>query len=158
MGANLTRLQDLTGELRRQLKPLGRQVEVARRAASIQADVRDARLRLLADDLLAFRQTLEAEIADERALRERRAAVEDEATRLREREASLEETSTADGHRLPMAQETYFRLSSLRERPRGAAALAAERARHLEEEPAAGRMGVDPDDLRRPPASGPRKR
>ncbi len=149
MGANLTRLQDLTGELRRQLKPLGRQVEVARRAASIQADVRDARLRLLADDLLAFRQTLEAEIADERALRERRTSVEDEATQLREREASLEETATADGHRLPLAQETYFRLSSLRERLEGAVALAAERARHLEEEPAADRLGADPDELAR---------
>ena len=38
MQANLTRLQDLTAELRRQLKPLGRQAEVARRAAVIQAD------------------------------------------------------------------------------------------------------------------------
>ena len=52
MQANLTRLQDLTAELRRQLKPLGRQAEVARRAAVIQSDLRDARLRLLADDLV----------------------------------------------------------------------------------------------------------
>ena len=51
MQANLTRLTDLTGELRRQLKPLGKQAEIARRAASVQADLRDARLRLLADDL-----------------------------------------------------------------------------------------------------------
>src|SRR5664279_3977106 len=50
MQANLTRLNDLTGELRRQLGPLGRQAEVARRAASIQADLRDARLRMLAED------------------------------------------------------------------------------------------------------------
>ena len=55
MHANLTRLQDLTAELRRQLKPLGRQAEVARRAVVIQADVRDARLRLMADDLIALR-------------------------------------------------------------------------------------------------------
>ena len=51
MEANLVRLTDLTAELRRQLKPLGRQAEVAQRAGVIQADVRDARLRLLADDL-----------------------------------------------------------------------------------------------------------
>ena len=50
--ANLTRLQDLLSEIRRQLKPLGRQAEVARRAAVVQADVRDARARLLADDLV----------------------------------------------------------------------------------------------------------
>ncbi|HVF20036.1 MAG TPA: AAA family ATPase, partial [Mycobacteriales bacterium] len=41
MQANLTRLTDLTNELRRQLKPLGRQAEVARRAATIQAQLRD---------------------------------------------------------------------------------------------------------------------
>ena len=55
MQANLTRLSDLTGELRRQLKPLGRQAEVARRAAGVQAELRDSRLRLLADDLLTLR-------------------------------------------------------------------------------------------------------
>ena len=45
MSANLARLTDLTTELRRQLKPLGRQAEMARRAQTIQADLRDARLR-----------------------------------------------------------------------------------------------------------------
>ena len=39
-------------ELRRQLKPLGRQAEVARRAQTIQADLRDATFRLAADDLV----------------------------------------------------------------------------------------------------------
>ena len=48
MEGNLNRLNDLTAELRRQLKPLGRQADLARRAAGIQADLRDARLRLLA--------------------------------------------------------------------------------------------------------------
>ncbi len=52
MQANLARLTDLTTELRRQLKPLGRQAEMARRAQTIQADLRDARLRLAADDLV----------------------------------------------------------------------------------------------------------
>ena len=78
MQTNLNRLTDLTAELRRQLKPLGRQAEVARRAAGIQADLRDARLRLLADDLHTLRTTLDKEIADEAALRERREQVEDE--------------------------------------------------------------------------------
>ena len=77
MQANLTRVQDLNGELRRQLKPLGQQAEVARRAAVVQADQRDSRLRLLADDLLQLRTSLEAEIADESALRQRRSEVED---------------------------------------------------------------------------------
>ena len=74
MQANLTRLADLTAEIRRQLKPLGRQAEVARRAAVVQADLRDARARLLADDLVTAVTTLQAEVADEAALRERREA------------------------------------------------------------------------------------
>src|ERR1700726_1808331 len=67
MQANLTRLTDLTGELRRQLKPLGKQAEIARRAAGVQAELRDSRLRLLADDLSALQTTLAAEVADEAA-------------------------------------------------------------------------------------------
>src|SRR6187549_115633 len=50
---NLTCLNDLLTEIRRQLKPLGRQAEVARQAQSVQADVRDARARLIAADLVA---------------------------------------------------------------------------------------------------------
>ena len=52
---NLTRLSDLLGEIRRQLKPLGRQAEVARRASAVQTEVRDARARLLADDVVHMR-------------------------------------------------------------------------------------------------------
>ncbi len=59
MQANLTRLVDLTGELRRRLGPLGRQAALARRAAAIQADLRDARLRLLADDYVTDAADLE---------------------------------------------------------------------------------------------------
>ena len=70
MQANLTRLGDLTGEIRRQLGPLGRQAEVARKAAVVQADLRDARARLLADDLAQL--TVHARAGDRR--RERRCA------------------------------------------------------------------------------------
>ena len=69
---NLTRLGDLLSEIRRQLKPLGRQAEVARKAAVVQADVRDARARLIADDLVTARTSLEQELADETILLERR--------------------------------------------------------------------------------------
>ena len=47
MQANLTRLGDLTSEIRRQLGPLGRQAEVARRAQTVQADLRDAKATVL---------------------------------------------------------------------------------------------------------------
>src|SRR5207253_7715208 len=78
MQTNLNRLTDLTAELRRQLKPLGKQAEIARRAAGVQSDLRDARQRLLADDLTTLRDTLDKEIADETALRNRRQEVEGE--------------------------------------------------------------------------------
>src|SRR5689334_2530906 len=94
MQANLTRLQDLTAELRRQLKPLGRQAEVARRAGEVQADLRDARLRLLADDLIALRAALDSEVRDETELRERRAVVEKELAEAQRREAELEAAAT----------------------------------------------------------------
>src|SRR5690606_29941934 len=60
MQTNLTRLSDLAGELRRQLRPLGQQAEVAKQAAEIQAEVREARARLLAHEIVALR----ADIAD----------------------------------------------------------------------------------------------
>jgi chromosome segregation protein len=133
MQANLNRLADLTTELRRQLKPLGRQADLARRAAVIQADLRDARLRLLADDLVSLRSTLDAEIADERALTARRVEVEVELTAAREREAALEQAAAEHAPAVARAQETYYRLSGLRERFRGLTGLAAERQRNAEQ-------------------------
>jgi chromosome segregation protein len=126
---NLTRLQDLVGEIRRQLKPLGRQAEVARRAAVVQADARDARARLLADDLVAARAALADELTEETALLERRAAVEAEVQRCRQLEATLEAALREDLPALAAAQDTWFALSGLRERLRGTAGLAAERVR-----------------------------
>jgi chromosome segregation protein len=149
MQANLTRVQDLNAELRRQLKPLGRQAEIARRAVVIQADQRDARLRLLADDLVQMTSTLEAEVADETALRERRGEVERALADVQGRETQLEQTTTAEGPTLARTQETWYRLSSLRERFSGTRGLAAERVRHLAEEPDEQQAMRDPDELER---------
>ena len=145
---NLTRLNDLLSEIRRQLKPLGRQAEVARKAATVQADVRDARARLIADDLVTARTALEQEMADETVLVERREQVEAELARGREREAQLEAALREDLPALAAAQETWFALSGLKERLRGTQSLAGERMRN-----AAGAAddsvdsGRDPDQL-----------
>jgi hypothetical protein len=66
------------------------------------ADLRDARLRLLADDLLAMRGTLEAEVRDETALRDRRTAVEQELTGVQAREAGLETAAAEQAPRLAL--------------------------------------------------------
>ncbi|MEU1730987.1 chromosome segregation protein SMC [Streptosporangium sp. NPDC020145] len=148
MQANMTRVQDLTTELRRQLKPLGRQAEIARKAAVIQADLRDARLRLLADDVLTLRVTLERETADEAAVLARRTVVETELEQGQVAEAELEAAEAEAQPRLAAAQETYFRLSSLRERLRGLVGLAAERHRNATDTTVE-RRGRDPEDYER---------
>ncbi len=147
MQANLTRVSDLTAELRRQLKPLGRQAEIARRAAGVQAELRDSRLRLLADDLVTATATMQAEVADEEAIREQRTAVETELASTRERESALDQALAADAPALARAQETWYRLSALDERLRGTATLAAERARHLSAEMEDLRAGRDPEAM-----------
>ncbi|HYO40671.1 MAG TPA: chromosome segregation protein SMC [Nocardioidaceae bacterium] len=145
---NLTRLQDLLSEIRRQLKPLGRQAEVARRAAVVQAEVRDARARLLADDLVTARSALEEELGGEALLLERRAEVEAALESARGTEAALEAALREDLPALAAAQEHWFALSGLRERLAGTAALAAERVRNARDasEPA-GPPGRDPAEL-----------
>jgi chromosome segregation protein len=147
MQANLTRVTDLTAELRRQLKPLGKQAEIARRAAGVQAELRDSRLRLLADDLLSLRTELEREVADEEAIRARRTEVETALEQARRREAELEARLAADAPLVARTQETWYRLSALEERFRGTASLAAERARHLAVQPEDVRPGRDPEAL-----------
>ncbi|WP_405086728.1 chromosome segregation protein SMC [Microbispora sp. NBC_01389] len=149
MQANLTRVQDLVAELRRQLKPLGRQAEIARKAAVIQADLRDARLRLLADDVVTLRDTLQREEADEAAVQARRARVEAELAEGQRRETELEAAENEAQPRLKAAQETFYHLSALRERLRGVESLAAERRRHAADAASVERRGRDPEDLER---------
>lgn len=144
---NLTRLADVLNELRRQLKPLGRQAEVARRAAVIQADVRDARARLLADDVVSAQQVIATELADESALRERRTSVETAIAHARQAETELEDRLRDDSPRLSAAQEAWYALSGVRERLRGTAGLATERVRLAAVEADDQHHGRDPDEL-----------
>ncbi|MCB0895870.1 MAG: chromosome segregation protein SMC, partial [Nocardioidaceae bacterium] len=146
---NLTRLNDLLVEIRRQLKPLGRQAEVARRAATVQADVRDARARLIADDLVTARTALEQEMADESVLVARQEQVEAATAQARAAETALEEALREDLPALARAQETWYALSGLRERLRGTQSLAAERVRNAAGtgESEESRSGRDPEQL-----------
>ena len=131
MQGNLTRIQDLTAEIRRQLGPLGRQAEVARQAQSIQIEVRDARSRLLADDIAQLSDALEQERADETALLERRAVVAASLAEARDRLAELERASAEATPALTKANDIYYRLSAIRERLRNLETLAQERLRML---------------------------
>jgi chromosome segregation protein len=149
MQANLTRLVDLTAELGRRLKPLGRQAEVARKAATIQAELRDARLRLLADDYVTLAADLARDEADEAAVLARRAALEQALAQARATENELDQAAQQSAATLARAQETWFALSSLAERLRGTQNLAAQRHSLLTEVAEPERPGRDPDELDR---------
>ncbi|MBL7497022.1 AAA family ATPase [Frankia nepalensis] len=147
MAANLTRLTDLSAELRRQLGPLGRQAEIARKAGVIQATLRDARLRLLADDLVRARAELAADLADEETVRAKLAETEAAHAAAADREQALEAELARVVPRAASAQETWYALSSVRERLRGTGQLATERARLLRAGAQVTRGGRDPDEL-----------
>lgn len=143
--AHITRLTDLAGELRRQLGPLGRQAEVARNAATIQADLRDAKARLLADDLAAAQAAYAAGTADESVLADRRTELENRLSGLKTQLANLEADTIADAPALTAAHDVWYRLTAARDRMRATAALAQERQRLLGDAPV--HQGANPDDL-----------
>jgi chromosome segregation protein len=146
MSANLARLSDLTTELRRQLKPLGRQAEVARRAQTIQADLRDARLRLAADDLVSRRVERDAILEAEAGIRREHDEAASRLAVASEELAAHEEALVALSQRAESVQQTWFGLSALAERVGATVRIAGERAAHLDVEPAT--LGdTDPDAL-----------
>jgi chromosome segregation protein len=147
--ANLNRLSDLINEIRRQLKPLGRQAEVARKAAVIQAELRDAKARLLADDLLQATQSLQSELADERAMNERRRALEVALEAARAAEVAAEDAVRQGVPRLADTQETWYSLAALKERVASTLSIARERMRQAEDDPGELLVARDPDELDR---------
>ncbi|MFD1241858.1 chromosome segregation protein SMC [Arthrobacter ulcerisalmonis] len=149
MQANLQRLTDLTGEIRRQLTPLGKQAEVARRAQRVQFDVRDARARLLADDLVQLQGSLRRDLADEAELKARRTAVEQELDVGRRTQAGLEQLAAEATPLLNAARDTWYQLSATRERLRSLGSLAHERSRLLGSADSSPPAGRDPEQLER---------
>lgn len=146
MQANLARLTDLTTELRRQLKPLGRQAEVARRAQTIQADLRDARLRLAADDLVRRRAELADQSGNEAAVRAEQNLVAEQLDEANALVASHSEAVAELDPAVKAAGEGWFSLSALAERVSSTERIASERARLLSE-PVQHAPGRDPDEL-----------
>ncbi|MFT3877716.1 MAG: chromosome segregation protein SMC [Propioniciclava sp.] len=145
--ANLDRLADLVAEIRRQLKPLGRQAEVARKAAIVQAELRDAKARLLADDYVMATLALESDLAAEAELKARRLAVEEALEAARQAEAEAEASVTAAAPALTQAQETWYALAGLRERVSSTLTIAGERVRNASRASTQERRGRDPEAI-----------
>lgn len=144
---NLDRLADLIGEIRRQLKPLGRQAEVARKAAVVQAELRDAKARLLADDYVMASLALESDLAAEAELVQRRTALEDALEAARQAEAVTEQAAREATPEVARAQETWYALAALRERVASTKSIAAERVRNASSANLDERRGRDPDAI-----------
>ncbi len=148
MDQNLVRVLDLTNELHRQLKPLARQAEAARKASFIQARVRDAKARLLADELVDVTDRLVSQQASDQARSTRREGLEVRVREERSRLAALEEDERAATPRLEAAAQVWRELTTVHERLRATQMLAAERVASLSVPIA--RDGVeDPEELDR---------
>ncbi|MBD8702384.1 chromosome segregation protein SMC [Frigoribacterium sp. CFBP 13712] len=129
MQANLTRLSDLAGEIRRQLKPLGRQAEIAREAQTIAAVVRDARARLLADEVVGLKRSLDARSSSEAEQRAERELLAGRLGEIAADEQRLEQSMAGDD--VDRARRVAFELESVHERLRSLSSLARQRLQLL---------------------------
>ncbi len=145
--SNLDRLNDLIREIRRQLKPLGRQAEVARKAAVIQTEMRDAKSRLLADDLSQALDALNLDLEGEKLAQQARRQAETELEAARFQEAKAEQALAEADPRLKQAQEDWYQVSALKERVSSTISIAAERVRNASNLPMNNTTGRDPDQL-----------
>lgn len=146
MDANLVRVLDLTNEIHRQLGPLARQARTARRASLIQARVRDAKARLLADDLASALSKLSVLEASDESAAARRASLEEQIAAARGELARLEDAERASSPALEQASSDWQALTTITERLRGTLMAATQKV-SLRATPELPPGGEDPDVL-----------
>ncbi len=130
--ANLTRIQDLLREVRRQLRPLERQADAARRHGSLAEEAWTLRVHLAGRQLARLRSQLAGTKSDQLQRRT-------EQDRLRALLGDLDARVIAAESELSALGETdlgdaLMRLETLRERGRGQVALLSERRRSVQRE------------------------
>ncbi|MBB5512125.1 chromosome segregation protein [Neomicrococcus aestuarii] len=131
MQTNLHRVEDLTKEIRRQLGPLGRQAEVAKRAQTVQFDVRDAKARLMADDIeTAIDRLMDLEERSEAAAATA-ATLEGQLASAHEELQKAQEHAKAANPAVKSARATHEALKVLAERYAALVAVSQERANSL---------------------------
>ncbi|MBT1171303.1 AAA family ATPase [Bifidobacterium sp. SO4] len=144
--SNLNRLDDLLGEIRRQMGPLGRQARISRKADAIQVIVRDAQARLYAEDAqlsMRRRETVRTELTD---VRTRLAASQRELARVKVRIEQVESINSASSPAIARTNQQWHDLARMQERLRSLAQLAEERGRSLASQMTTN-LGEDPDVL-----------
>ena len=130
--ANLLRAQDLLREVRRQLKPLERQADAARRHGALVAELRTLRLHVAGREIGGMQARLQA-------LAEQKAAGEKTENELRARLSALDAAVMSDEADLSARGDSTIndelvRVENLRGRARGLVQVLAERRRSVERE------------------------
>ncbi len=128
--ANFLRLQDLLREVRRQLRPLERQADAARRHGALVEELGSLRLHLAGRELTTLRGRAEAGIKVRAELATTETSVKAALARLDTDVSAAEATLSAHG--ASDLSESLMRFESMRERARGLAAVLAERKRGIE--------------------------
>src|SRR5699024_5385260 len=145
---NLDRLADLRSELARQLGPLGRQARAAQRAQVVQAVLRDATARLLADDLVQLQARIAATTPDHDPA-ERRRGLEEDVRVLDEQIGEAEDARRTFDAGTEAVHERRTTIAAQHTRAKALAQRAGDRVRMLtsaaeQQRPA----GESPDALR----------
>ncbi len=128
--ANLVRLTDLLREVGRQIKPLEKQADAARRHGDLAAELYNLRLYLRGRELAALGAHQETASQARAGLVADEALVRTELTQLDTAVAAVEDELDAAGR--TRLGEDAGRLEALRERARGLAAVVAERRRSVD--------------------------
>jgi chromosome segregation protein len=130
--SNLTRVQDLLREVRRQLRPLERQAEAARRHGDLVAELTALRRHLAGREIAGLRDRLTKTVQRKGELAGQESVLKAGLSRLDAAVLATEAQLTAmGGHDV---SDALVRFESLREKARGLAAVLAERGRSLERE------------------------
>lgn len=128
--ANLLRLQDLLREVRRQLRPLERQAEAARRHADLIVELTNLRVYVAGREISALRTTLEAlavdRIEDARIEAALKTVLIDLDTQIIGFETQLSARGASD------ISDRLVLVEHLRERARGLMGIISERKRSLQ--------------------------
>jgi chromosome segregation protein len=133
--ANLTRLGDLLREVRRQLRPLERQADAARRHGDLVTELRALQIFVAGRELATLKRRLGATTAARAELRNEQTMLTRRLTELdTEVMAAEAELGTLGGSEVG---DVLARAQSLREKARGQLALLAERRRGVDRERAA---------------------
>jgi chromosome segregation protein len=128
--ANLLRLQDLLREVRRQLRPLERQAEAARRHEVLVVELRALRTFVMGREIATLRQRLQGLAAERLDATARETELKAQLAALDTAIMAAEAQLTARGEQ--DVTDRLRRVEQLRERARGIAAVLAERKRSLE--------------------------